>query len=245
MEKSEAMSHSSVDLWLMGWIGSLGGRSEWLDSAMFLLLNNDLLKGVPFAAALFLLWAVPRRTEEERAAVLYILLATTLSLVIGRLLQNHIESPRPLMVPEIAAQFPPTFHSYVLDWNSFPSDHMALYFAIALGVYLERRALGLVLLFWCLAGVGFARVYTGYHYPLDLLGGVTVASASVTLVWHLRAWLRPRCLKVLEVASRYPALAMATAYFLCFQIATVFNTVRELGEFGRISMRLLRTAFLH
>jgi membrane-associated phospholipid phosphatase len=240
------MFHSSVELWLMGGIGSLGGLSEWLDNAMFLLLSNDLLKGVPFAAALFLLWAVPRpqRPEEDREAVLYILMATTLSLIIGRLLQNHIESPRPLMVPEIAAMFPPTFHTYRLDWNSFPSDHMALYFAIALGVYLVRRALGSVLMVWCLAGVGFARVYTGYHYPLDLLGGVVVAAASVGLVWQLRAWLRPGCAKALGVASRYPALAMTAAYFLCFQIATVFNTVRELGEFGRVSMRLLRTAFL-
>jgi membrane-associated phospholipid phosphatase len=240
------MSHLSVELWFMGWIGSLAGLSEWLDNAMFLLLSNDLLKGVPFAAALFLLWAVPRpqRAEEEREAVLYILLATTLSLIIGRLLQNHIESPRPLMVPEIAAMFPPTFHTYRLDWNSFPSDHMALYFAIALGVYLVRRALGLALMVWCLAGVGFARVYTGYHYPLDLLGGMVVAAVSVGLVWQLRAWLRPGCAKALGVAARYPALAMTAAYFLCFQIATVFNTVRELGEFGRVSMRLLRTAFL-
>jgi undecaprenyl-diphosphatase len=241
------MLHPSLELWLMSWIGSLGGLSEWLDGAMFLILTNDLLKGVPFAAALFSLWAVPRphRVEKDREAVLLILLATALSLVVGRLIQNHIESPRPLMVPEIAAVFPPTFHTYRLDWNSFPSDHMALYFAIALGVYQVRRSLGLGLMAWCLGGVGFSRVYTGYHYPLDLLGGVVVAVASVALVWRLQAWLRPGCAQALRLASRYPAMTMTAAFFLCFQIATVFNTVRELGEFGRVSVRLLRTALLH
>lgn len=238
------MPHPTLELWLMGWIGSLGGISAFLDNAMFLFLTNDLLKGVPFAAALLLLWAVPRpqQTEHDREAVLYILLATTLSLVLGRLMQNHFESPRPLMVPEIAAMFPPTFDTYRLDWNAFPSDHMALYCAIALGVFLVRRPLGLALMAWCLGGVGFSRVYTGYHYPIDILGGIAVAVASVTLVWQTRAWLRPLCTKALRLASRYPALAMAAAFLLCFQIATVFNTVRELGEYGRVSIRMLRTA---
>jgi hypothetical protein len=74
------------------------------------------------------------------------------------------------------------------------------------------------------------------------LGGIAVAVASVTLVWQTRAWLRPLCTKALRLASRYPALAMAAAFLLCFQIATVFNTVRELGEYGRVSIRMLRTA---
>jgi undecaprenyl-diphosphatase len=240
------MPHPSIEIWFMTWIGSLGGISGWLDNAMFLILTNDLLKGVPFAAALLLLWAVPRsqQADRDRETVVLILLATTLSLIVGRLLQNYIESPRPLMVPEVAAAFPPTFHTYRLDWNSFPSDHMALYFAIALGVYQVRRSLGWVLMAWCIGGVGLARVYTGYHYPLDLLGGVAVAVASVTLVWQRQTWLRPGCTTVLRVASRYPAMAMTAAFFLCFQIATVFNTLRELGEFGRVSMRLMRTALL-
>jgi len=240
------MPHSSIEIWLMQWLGSLAGASELLDRVMHLLLGNDLLKGVPFATALLLVWAVPRAQHEveERESMLCIVLATALSLVIGRAIQNLFVSPRPLMVPELAALYPPVFHDYRLDWNGFPSDHMALYFAIAFGVYQVRRSLGLALMAWCLGGVGCARVYTGLHYPLDLLGGVVVAAAAVVLVWRMRAWLRPWCDKALHLASRYPAVAMTVAFCLCFQIATVFNTVRELGEFGRVSVRLLRTALL-
>jgi undecaprenyl-diphosphatase len=241
------MPHPALELWIMGVFGSLGGVLELLDHAIFLLLNNDLLKGVPFAAALFLLWAAPRpqQADEDREAVLYIVLATMLSLVTGRIVQNMFQSPRPLMVPEIAAMFPPTFNEYRLDWNTFPSDHMALYFAIALGVYHLRRPLGMVLIGWSLVGVGLPRIYAGYHYPLDILGGMAVAATSLVLVWQTRAWLRPLCANVLRLTVRYPTLAMSVAFILCFQIATVFNTARELGEFGRTSVHLLRTALVH
>ena len=241
------MPHPALELWIMGVFGSLGGVLELLDHAIFLLLTNDLLKGVPFAAALFLLWAAPhpQQADEDREAVLYIVLATILSLVTGRIVQNMFQSPRPLMVPEIAAMFPPTFNEYRLDWNTFPSDHMALYFAIALGVYHVRRLLGMVLIGWSLVGVGLPRIYAGYHYPLDILGGMAVAATSLVLVWQTRAWLRPLCAKALRLTARYPTLAMSVAFILCFQIATVFNTARELGEFGRTSVHLLRTALVH
>lgn len=240
------MPHPAFELWLMGVIASLAGASELLDHAMYLLLVNDFLKGVPFATALFLLWAVPRtqQTDTERESVLLILFATTLSLMIGRAIQSLIDSPRPLMVPEIAAMYPPVFYEYRLDWNAFPSDHMALYLTVAFGVFLTRQALGTALIAWCLIGVGFPRLYAGYHYPTDILGGMAVAAASLALVWLVRGWLQPWSRKALQLAGYYPALAMAAMFCLCFQIATVFNTVRELGEFGRASVRLLRTALL-
>jgi membrane-associated phospholipid phosphatase len=241
------MSHPAFELWLIGVMASLGGTSELLDHAMYMLLFNDFLKGVPFATALFLLWTVPRtqQMDSEREVVLLILCATTLSLMIGRAIQGLIDSPRPLMVPEVAAMYPPIFYEYRLDWNAFPSDHMALYLAVAFGVFLVRRTLGTALIVWCLVGVGFPRLYAGYHYPIDILGGMAVAAASLALVWFMRGWLRPWFTKALQFAGHYPALAMAAMFCLCFQIATVFNTVRELGEFGRASVRLLRTALLY
>lgn len=240
------MPHPSIELWFVQVIGSLAGASEFLDSVMHLLLSNDLLKGVPFAAALLLLWWAPRAQHEEndRQAVLGIVLATALSVVIGRVIQNVVESPRPLMVPEMAAMYPPAFYDNRLDWNSFPSDHMALYFTIALGVFLVRRPLGITLMAWCLGGVGFARLYAGYHYPLDLLGGVAIGAVSLAIVSYTRGWLSPLLTKVVHLAARSPALATAAMFLLSFQIATVFNTVRELGEFGRTGVRMVLTALL-
>lgn len=240
------MPHPPIELWMMSLFASLVGTSEFLDGAVHLLLTNDLLKGVPFGTALLLLWAVPREAhaEKERTSLLSILLATGFSLVIGRTIQNLIVNPRPLMVPEMAVLYPPTFQNYRLDWNTFPSDHMALYFTIALGVYSLRRALGIGLILWCLLGVGFARISAGYHYPLDILGGIAVASASLSLVRWLHGWLEPFLARFTRLATLYPGLAAAAMFIICFQISTVFDTVRGLGEFGRVGMRLMLTALL-
>jgi len=240
------MPHPPIELWLMSFFASFAGTSEFLDGVIHLLLTNDLLKGVPFGTALLLLWVVPREPHaaKERTSLLTILLATGFSLVIGRAMQNLIASPRPLMVPEMAALYPPTFQDYRLDWNTFPSDHMALYFTIALGVYSLRRALGIGLILWCLVGVGFARLSAGYHYPMDILGGMAIASGSLALMRSMHAWLEPSLARLAGLAGLYPGLATVSMFIICFQISTVFDTVRGIGEFGRVGMRLVLTALL-
>ena len=54
--------------------------------------------------------------------------------------------------------------------SSFPSNFAAVLFAIAIAILFKNRKAGIVLLSLALLG-GFARVYVGIHYPLDILGG--------------------------------------------------------------------------
>lgn len=54
--------------------------------------------------------------------------------------------------------------------SSFPSGHVSFYFALAAGVYIYNRKMGWVF-FVISALMGFARIYTGVHWPLDVLAG--------------------------------------------------------------------------
>ncbi len=69
---------------------------------------------------------------------------------------------------------------------SFPSGHMAWFFALALVAWYANRKWG-----WWFFGLsalmGIARIYVGVHWPFDILGGALVGLASAWFVhWLLR-----------------------------------------------------------
>ncbi|MFD2079654.1 undecaprenyl-diphosphatase/undecaprenyl-diphosphatase [Actinopolymorpha cephalotaxi] len=59
---------------------------------------------------------------------------------------------------------------------SFPSDHATMAGAVAAGLFLVSRRLGLVGLLAALV-MAFARVYVGAHFPGDVLAGLLVGAA--------------------------------------------------------------------
>ncbi|MGW8377508.1 phosphatase PAP2 family protein [Streptomyces sp. ODS28] len=71
--------------------------------------------------------------------------------------------------------------------TSFPSGHSASAAAFATGVALESRGWGAAVAPLA-AAVAFSRVYTGAHYPADVLAGTAIGAASAFLV---RAVLEP------------------------------------------------------
>ncbi|MBY8885392.1 phosphatase PAP2 family protein [Streptomyces sp. PTM05] len=86
--------------------------------------------------------------------------------------------------------------------TSFPSGHAASAAAFAFGVALEEPRWG-VLIAPVAASVAFSRVYTGVHYPSDVLAGAAVGVAAALVV--RRAFPVPR--RVAPPAADAPALA--------------------------------------
>ena len=66
--------------------------------------------------------------------------------------------------------------------NAFPSNHAASIFGFAAGtIYVRyRRFAGIALAFALL--IGFARVYTGLHFPIDIAGGALAAALAVAVL---------------------------------------------------------------
>ncbi len=69
--------------------------------------------------------------------------------------------------------------------SSFPSNPAAVGFALATGVFLAHRRMGLAL-FGLAFLWGFSRVYAGVHYPSDVLAG---ASLGIVMAVVMRAWV--------------------------------------------------------
>ncbi len=56
---------------------------------------------------------------------------------------------------------------------SFPSEHMAVFTAIAVAMFLINKKAGFIFLIIAIL-IGLSRVVIGVHYPLDILGGLFV-----------------------------------------------------------------------
>ena len=162
-----------------GGLTALARVLTWLGSA-------PVLIAVAVAAAMWL-WRV--RQRSSLAAVFAAAVATTAGIV--ALVKIAVARHRPNSADLLG---PPA-----LDY-SFPSGHTTnsavvyVLLAIAIGRAFDHRRRLLVAPMILLAiGIGCSRVYLGYHYSSDVLGGWLFATAVVTgVITSLRALDRRR-----------------------------------------------------
>ena len=148
------------------------------------------------------LWVWGR--QECRPALLAVAAAVFVGQALNLLLGMTWYEPRPFM-----AGVGHTWLVHVAD-NGFPSDHATLAWSLGLGLVLTGAT-------WrwgaaaCLVGIaaGWARVYLGVHYPVDVLAsapiGLVAGTAARLAVPAARAWLAPPVEQLYEaVIERLP-----------------------------------------
>ena len=158
-------------------------------------------------AVVYSRWHEARRT----AAAVWAGVGTLLAVAVNQPIGNAVGEHRPYQA------YP---HALLLVAKttdfSFPSDHAVMAGAVAAGLFLVSRRLGLAAAL--AAGVMAAtRVYVGAHYPWDVVAGLALGAAVVTVGWLVLgglltsavARLRATRLQPLLVADQ--AVAAATA----------------------------------
>ena len=149
-----------------------------------------------FAVLLLAGWWMARSEADpaRMAAAVWSPLAVLAALAINQPIAGAVGEIRPCNALQ---------HILVLHCNSdpgFPSDHAVMAGAATVGLWLVSRCLG-VLAALASAVMGFARVYVGAHYPLDVLGGFALG-AMVSLVGYALA--RPLLRWLLTIVVRSP-----------------------------------------
>lgn len=71
--------------------------------------------------------------------------------------------------------------SHISD-STFPSKHTAVAFALASGIFLEKKQLGVWLLALAFL-IGLSRIIVGVHYPADILASMLIGPC-VSLLTH-------------------------------------------------------------
>lgn len=139
-------------------------------------------------------------------AAYFVTIAVVGGVLLGALLKDLFNRPRPELVPHL---------SYVYT-TSFPSGHSlnAAVVYLTLGVLLARLQQRRVLKLYVMAvaalltvAVGISRVYLGVHWPTDVLAGWTAGAVWALCCWSVMWWLQRRG----EVESQDEATAAETS----------------------------------
>lgn len=168
---------------------------EAFNQALFLMVNGTAATPTwQVTAALliadYLIWLVPllltgmwlSGDDRQRSVAVRACCVTMLALGVNQLIGLAWQHPRPFMIG-----LGHTFLPHAPD-SSFPSDHATVFAGVSLTLLLGglRRVGGLTLLIGI--AVGWARVFLGVHFPLDMIGAVAVACAAYALtapLWRL------------------------------------------------------------
>lgn len=187
-----ADADKAVLLWLNGFVG----RSSAFDEIIGW-LASDYLIPVSLSLTLVAMWFIGQNKEVRLKYQLTIFVALTamaLSSLAVFIINAFYFRPRPF----------DSFDSLTLLFykptdSSFPANSAAATFAIAAAVWSINRPIGTAM--FVAAGLyGFARVFAGVHYPLDIIAGALIALAVVFLVILMRKLLMPILVAVIKAA---------------------------------------------
>lgn len=209
-------------------INRFAHHSLLLDRTMHALTTRDLLQGVPFVGLIWFLWFTGEDTAV-RARLLVGTIAAASAGVLSRIIQLELPTHlRPLHQPLLGFVLPFGVDPDTLNhFNSFPSDHGAVFFTLCAVIWRERPQLGIAAFVW--AGViDLARVYEGYHFPSNVIGSIALGFVVLYLFQAAHA-ARPVS-RALAFAQQRAAWFYLTAFVMTYQIATLFDDVREIGR---------------
>lgn len=196
-----------MDVSLLYEINGLARQApDWLDRAVSVAGEYGIL--LTLVLLVLWCWRGARRQDESVAvesfaALVWAPLAAGAALLLNIPLREFVGRPRP------AAQHGGV---EVLDAGagmghsdfSFVSDHATLAMALGVGLFVAHRTLGFIGIGLALLE-GFTRIYTGLHYPTDVIGGLALGTAVVLLFAPLAmALLTP----VVRAVARSPRLGV-------------------------------------
>lgn len=222
----------NIDTTIVEFINQFANASTLVDRLIGLWARTTLFKGGVLVALFYWAWFSFGARSKERNILLGTLVATPVIILIARLLALNLPfRTRPIHNENLHFILPTGVSEYTLDgWSSFPSDHMVLYFGFAVGIYMASKRLGLVGIFYTLIFIGLPRIYNGYHYPTDILGGMVIGGvlmlislflfADSTIETRIKSW-----------ALKRPGAFYALFFLITFEIVNLFDDSRHIATF--------------
>lgn len=232
---------ASIDHNTIHFLNQFADKSPAFDQFVHDAEDSSLLKGGLFMA--YFWWSWFRGDGDiaaRRRSVLAAIGGGLIAVLIARILQLSLPyHDRPLHA-EIGFVLPVGVNPQTLsDWNSMPSDHAALFFALSIAIWFESHVMGYVAMFWTFL-ICLARVYLGYHYPSDIVGGL-ILGAAVMVPFHRYARDGRVTNAILRWEEAHRTAFYCIAFLGSYELAILFYDLRQLAS---DSFHVLKTVMI-
>jgi undecaprenyl-diphosphatase len=220
-----AFGRETIDYPVMRFLNLPSQKWPGFDNILVFLASTNVASGVVLLSLIWHAWFRSAHSDY-RASILMGTAGASASGLFSRLLQLTLPTHlRPLHDPGLSFLPPSGVGAGVLNhWNSFPSDHAAVYFGMATVIYLAQPKLGYGAIAWATV-LNLIRNYLGFHFLSDVAGGGAIGALTV-LFFQGRSFRKLGLRMVAFERHAAPAFYMA-AFFLSYQIATFFDEVRH------------------
>ena len=220
---------NSLDGAITLFVNRFAQRSAGFDQIIVIISNSDLIKGAVVLGVFWAAWFFAKGDiERNRRLLLSAIFGSLLSLLIARILAH--EAPlrlRPVL--DTALHFRPPIglpsQTNWTTWSSFPSDHAALFVALAWGVWRVSKPVGTVLFLYIVVMIFFPRLYIGIHYTTDIVAGAALGIAATALL-QTAQFSQIVVSPLLSWEKRWPGAFYFLLFLLTFEIATLFWDLR-------------------
>ena len=225
---------NSFDLAILHFLNSFAQSRPGFDLLVVRVMEDGLTAGAVVVALFWAAWETEGKGDREKEEILLFgLFASIFSVLVARALALTLPfRARPLHNPEIHFHVPNAVEpSRLIDWSSFPSDHATLFFCLATILWMVSRRLGIIAVLYALVVIDLPRVYTGIHYPTDIIAGSVLgfAIASGARVPRLRSAIANPALRW---KGSYPTFFHFCFFLWAFEVGELFTTVRDFAYYA-------------
>jgi membrane-associated phospholipid phosphatase len=223
---------NTFDAEILRFLNQFARHSRFFDAAMAALARHVVFKGWVMVSVFWWVWFQPGDANlRNRKTVVATMMGAVLCVVVGRVLADFIPfRVRPMDSAELGLVLPyEVSGDSFRRWNSFPSDHAMVFFAMSTGLWYVSKVLGAGMTLYAACIIALPRVYLGYHYPTDVIGGALfgILFAYLANIEGVRARLAAPAMRWLDA---HPASFYTFFFLFCMGLASLFDPLRELAS---------------